>query len=56
MKKNHTLLKFWEITKIIGPYAPVCMYVQCAVIIESRMTGYKSLVAELWLLYSFERF
>ena len=46
MEKNHTVLKFWEITKIIGPYPPVCMYVQCAAIIESRMTGCKSLVVD----------
>ena len=26
IKKNHTVLKFWEITKIIGPYAR--MYVR----------------------------
>ena len=54
--KNHTLLKIWEITKIIGPYAPACMCVQYAAIIKSRMSSCKSLVVvELWLPCPLER-
>jgi len=58
IQKNHTLLKIWEIKKIIGPFAPVCtrMYVRYAAIIESRMSSCKSLVVELWLPCSLERF
>ena len=47
MEKNHTVLKFWEITKIIGPYPRMYVRTVPPAIIESRLTGCKSLVVEL---------
>ena len=47
MKKNQTLAKFWQNTKIIGPYPRMYVRRVPPAIIESRLTGCKSLVVEL---------
>ena len=46
MKKNQRLMKIWQNTKIIGPYPRSSMYVRYAAIIQSWMTGCKSLVVD----------